>query len=128
MSNTTLIFVYNADAKLASAALDFLHKIVSPSTYQCKLCEITYGTFSMVKEWKDFIATLPLPVKFLHRDEWLQLTGRKDDTFPAAFLQRGNNYSEWIDAQQMNAYNLEGLMKFIREKQNELIDNTHLSE
>ncbi|MCU0433598.1 MAG: hypothetical protein MUC87_09115 [Bacteroidia bacterium] len=111
----TLIFVYNADAKITSAAFDFLHKIISPSTYPCKLCEITYGTFSMVKEWKDFIATLPLPVKFLHRDEWQQLTGRSSDTLPAAFLQQGNEYSLWIEAERMNAFELEDLMRFVSE-------------
>ncbi|MCA6362371.1 MAG: hypothetical protein IM638_04995 [Bacteroidetes bacterium] len=120
MAVTAIVFVYNADAKLTSAAFDFLHKIVSPSTYPCKLCGITYGNFSMVKEWKDFIATLPLPVKFLHRDEWLQLTGRKDDTFPAAFLQKDNAYSLWIAAETMNTFELPELMLFIRSRENEL--------
>lgn len=115
-----LIFVYNADVKLSSAAFDFLHKIISPSTYPCKLCEITYGTFSMVKEWKDFLATLPVPVKLLHRDEWQQLTGRNEDTFPAAFLQKDNSYSLWIATETMNTFELPELMQCIRSRENEL--------
>ena len=32
-----LIFVYNANSGKLSAALDIAHKIISPSTYQCRL-------------------------------------------------------------------------------------------
>jgi hypothetical protein len=120
MSNTTLIFVYNADAKLTSAAFDFLHKIVSPSTYQCKLCGITYGNFSMVKEWKDFLAALPVPVRLLHRDEWIRETGRSDK-LPAAFLQKVNEITTWIPAEKMNQFELEDLMKFISENKHDLL-------
>lgn len=119
MSNTSLIFVYNADAKFTSAAFDFLHKIVSPSTYQCKLCNITYGNFSMVKAWKDFLATMPVPVRLLHRDEWIQETGR-NDILPAAFLQKENEITVWIPADKMNQFELEGLMKFIAAHRDEL--------
>lgn len=115
-----LIFVYNADAKITSAAFDFLHKIISPATYPCKLCEITYGTFSMVKEWKDFLATLPVPVKLLHRDEWQHQTGRTGDVFPAAFLQKGNTFSLWIAPETMNRFELPELMQFIRSLEGEL--------
>ncbi|MGI8952546.1 MAG: hypothetical protein ACR2FN_13295 [Chitinophagaceae bacterium] len=51
---STLIFVYNADADLFSTLTDFAHKILSPSTYQCKLCALTYGNISMKQEWKFF--------------------------------------------------------------------------
>lgn len=66
-----LLFVYNADAGLGRALLDLLHKIVSPATYPCSLCAITYGAVSMKAEWKAALAKLPLPSRFLHRDEYL---------------------------------------------------------
>jgi hypothetical protein len=118
MALTAVVFVYNADAKLTSAAFDFLHKIVSPSTYQCKLCGITYGNFSMVKEWKDFLAAMPVPVRLL-RDEWIQET-RRNDKLPAAFLQKENEITVWIPAEKMNLFELEDLMKFITEHISEL--------
>jgi hypothetical protein len=37
-----LLFVYNADAGLVTGLLDTLHKVLSPSTYSCSLCAITY--------------------------------------------------------------------------------------
>ncbi len=38
-----LIFVYNADSGLLNAINDGILKIVSPSTYQCSLCSLTFG-------------------------------------------------------------------------------------
>jgi len=37
-----LIFVYNANGGLVNSWLDTAHKIVSPSTYSCSLCAITF--------------------------------------------------------------------------------------
>lgn len=42
-TTTTLIFVYNAKSGLISAFGDMVHKIVSPATYPCSLCALTYG-------------------------------------------------------------------------------------
>ena len=42
-----LIFVYRANSGPTSLALDFIHKIVSPKTYSCNLCNVTYGNFSI---------------------------------------------------------------------------------
>ncbi|BAO54741.1 hypothetical protein [Nonlabens marinus] len=53
-----LIFVYNANSGKVNALLDSAHKIVSPSTYQCRLCELTYGTLKENKEWVRFRESL----------------------------------------------------------------------
>jgi len=42
-----IIFVYNADSSLFANITDFAHKIVSPKTYSCNLCKLSYGKFSM---------------------------------------------------------------------------------
>ena len=47
-----LILVYNADSDLFSLIKDALHKILSPSTYQCNLCSLTFGMIGMRDEWK----------------------------------------------------------------------------
>ena len=65
-----LLFVYNADGGAVSAVVDALHKLVSPRTYSCSLCAITYGAVAMRSEWKRYIARLPHPATFLHRDEF----------------------------------------------------------
>ena len=68
-----LIFVYNADSGLRNAVLDSAHKILSPKTYQCKLCELTYGAFKEKKAWKNFRQNSDVEMKFLHADEFQKL-------------------------------------------------------
>ena len=64
--STQLIFVYNAKRGIDNKVLDFLHKSLSPSTYQCELCAMTYVHLSMKKEWKSFIESLPISVMFYY--------------------------------------------------------------
>ena len=61
MTTPTLLFVYNADSGPLNALLDFGHKIVSPGTYPCSLCRLTYGTFGMRREWREFTQGLGVP-------------------------------------------------------------------
>ena len=69
-NQTKLIFVYNADSGLRNAIKDSAHKILSPKTYQCKLCELTYGPFKEKKKWKAFRKNSNVEMKFLHADEF----------------------------------------------------------
>jgi len=50
-----LIFVYNADSGLLNAMKDWAHKIVSPETYPCSLCALTYDNLGMRRPWREFI-------------------------------------------------------------------------
>ena len=73
MENTSpkkLIFIYNADSGLGNMLLDGAHKILSPSTYECKLCEMTFGAFTENRVWKKFRTTSDLEMEFLHKDEF----------------------------------------------------------
>ncbi len=85
MSKQQLIFVYNADSGLFSAVTDFAHKIISPSTYQCQLCALTYGNFSMKQDWKSFIESLPIKTVFLYKDKFVQQY-KMNTAFPAVFI------------------------------------------
>lgn len=117
---TELIFVYNADSGLWNGYLDIMHKVLSPKTYSCNLCAITYGTLSIKGEWQEFIHQLPVPVRFLHRDEWMSQFNRKDE-LPAVFLRKNNFISIWIDAFTMSNLQLEELKKNITKRLHELI-------
>ena len=64
-----LIFIYNAESGTVNALIDFTHKIISPSTYDCQLCSITHGIFGMKQRWKTFLDSLPYKKTFLHKDE-----------------------------------------------------------
>jgi hypothetical protein len=48
-------FVYNAKSGLFNQLTDAAHKAISPNTYECNLCKLTYGLTSMKKQWKAFI-------------------------------------------------------------------------
>lgn len=65
-----LIFVYNADSGIRNALLDSMHKVLNPSTYECNLCDITFGLFNEKVDWKDFRKKFPMEMEFLHRDEF----------------------------------------------------------
>ena len=54
-TNKELIFIYNAKSGLVNELIDFAHKIISPESYDCNLCAITYGTFAMEKNWDNYI-------------------------------------------------------------------------
>ena len=126
MLNTTnemeLILVYNADSGFFNIVKDGLHKIVSPSTYQCNLCAITYGTVKMKDEWKAFIDKLKIPAEFLHRDEFLRKLKThphniRNAKFPAVFLDKGGKISLFITHNEINeCKTLKDLMSLITKK------------
>ena len=65
-----LIFVYNADSGLMNTLMDIGHKAISPQTYNCSLCGLTFGILSEHKQWKQFRQTSDTEMEFLHRDEF----------------------------------------------------------
>lgn len=64
-----LLFIYKADSGLFNTATDIAHKIISPETYECDLCSLTHGYFTIRKEWASFLRELGLPCEFRHRNE-----------------------------------------------------------
>jgi hypothetical protein len=84
----TLVFVYAVDGGVFNAVWDTLHKLASPSTYPCNLCALTYGPVGQRRAWKEAIAALPMPSRFLHKDELLAEGGPADVPLPAVFVHR----------------------------------------
>lgn len=82
MAENKLIFVYNANSGLHNAILDSAHKILSPDTYACNLCDITFGTLTEDKVWRKYRkknkkllkAQNPsgLEMEFLHKNEFVK--------------------------------------------------------
>ncbi|MCK5559836.1 MAG: hypothetical protein KAJ51_04560 [Thermoplasmata archaeon] len=98
----TLIFVYNAESGFVNMLEDYLHKEIKPSTYQCNLCAVTYGSLGMRRDWKNFINGLDVPTEFLHRDEFYEKYKLKDFQFPAAFLKKGSEIELFITHEEIN--------------------------
>jgi hypothetical protein len=113
---TELIFVYNADSGLFNSVADAAHKLLSPETYACNLCKVTYGLFTERKQWRSFVESLDAKCRFLHRDElYRQYPGLRATALPAVLRVTNGQPSICLDAQTLNACaDLDSLMRLIR--------------
>ncbi|MGD8742570.1 MAG: hypothetical protein PVH46_04030 [Granulosicoccaceae bacterium] len=98
-----LVFVYNADSGLFNTLSDIGHKLFSPATYQCRLCDITHSYFSMRGEWKEYIEQLGLECEFLHRDEFQAQYAPGDNGFPAAYIKETDGLRRCLGPQDIDA-------------------------
>ncbi|MDI1324380.1 MAG: hypothetical protein PSV36_16650 [Algoriphagus sp.] len=87
-----IYFIYNANSGKLYAYLDMLHKVLSPKTYPCQLCDITYGVTKIRPEWKDFREKSKLNMIFLHKDEWEMAFPQTPIALPAVVLEKGNEF------------------------------------
>jgi len=97
-----LIFVYNARSGKMNALLDTAHKAVSPSTYSCALCALTFGSFRERELWKSFRATSEVLMEFYHKDEFKKAFASKwlpKYTYPILLVQNENGLEIGISAQ-----------------------------
>lgn len=63
-----LIFVYNAKSDKLNPLIDYAHKIISPSTYNCDLCKLTHSNLGERKEWSAF--SKDIEIDFYHINEF----------------------------------------------------------
>ena len=99
--NLELIFIYNAKSGVVNELIDFAHKIVSPETYDCNLCAISYGAFSMKKKWSTYIETLPFKSTFTYKDKFSK-DGYSNINFPSVFIRSNEKLDEIISATEIN--------------------------
>ncbi len=86
MGKKELLFVYNADGGFFNTLTDHAHKLLSPATYPCNLCMVTFEGFAMKQEWKEFLASLGADIRFLHRNEFRAAhPALADQALPALF-------------------------------------------
>lgn len=98
-----LLFVYKADSGLFNTATDIAHKVISPETYECQLCALTHGYFTMRKEWADFLDGLELPCEFRHRNELDDAPGVDPESLPAIYRWEGEAWQLCAGPQQIEA-------------------------
>jgi len=116
-----LVFIYNADSGPISLIKDFFHKILKPSTYECNLCAVSFGNFSMKKEWKNYIDNLAVPTEFLHRDQFLRQYSIKNAKFPSVYIRRDSKLELFISQDEMNELqSVEELIRIVHEKLREM--------
>lgn len=89
-TRSRLLIIYNADGGVISALKDAVWKLVSPETYPCSLCAITYGAVSMYPEWKRYLKGLPLDVVFHHKDDFAAAYPDHEIALPAIAIVHGD--------------------------------------
>jgi hypothetical protein len=116
--NSGLVFVYNADRGFFNLMADISHKMLFPNTYPCNLCALTHGSFSMRKEWREFLTKIKPPLTIMHRDEFRKEFKLEDD-LPAIYIKdlRTEELRPFIAAATLKALTgLEDLKQMISEK------------
>lgn len=110
-----LVFVYNADSGMFNTLADIAHKLISPETYKCNLCNLTHGYFSAREEWVHFLKDLDAEIKFLHRDEYLKQQGDAGINLPAIFVESDGQLKLWVDRSVIDKLSsADELMEMIR--------------
>ena len=117
MPRRELLFVYNAKSGTLHALLDAAHKLLSPSTYACHLCALTYGAARMRPAWRDFVHALPHEVRFIYADELArENTLRELPALPALLERRESKLVPLLAKADIEACKtLDGLMARVRE-------------
>lgn len=86
MNELSLQFVYNARSGKVNALFDIAHKLISPDTYACDLCQLTHDTF---RENAAFTALkAEFPIELLHIDEY-ESRYPAEPLYPVIIARRG---------------------------------------
>jgi len=118
-----LVFVYNANTGIKNGLLDIAHKILNPSSYECRLCELTFGTFREKSLWKKFRQEHKMEMEFLHKDEFLKTYASKfipAYTFPIILEVTAHNIDIFMGTTDLNAFT--DTQEFIENIQKRLTD------
>ena len=94
-----LIFVYNAKPGIAAGIMDSIHKTLSPATYPCALCAITYGALRMDPVWNAWLKAQQFESEFRYRDEFRAAHPEADAPLPAIFRDYGGQLTLLIKAE-----------------------------
>nr|WP_298794441.1 GTPase [uncultured Allomuricauda sp.] len=117
---TKLLFVYNANSGVGNAVLDSMHKVFSPSTYDCNLCDITFGLVSENKTWKRFRQESQHEMVFLHKDEFAKSYASKFGykfTFPIVLIENKSEFDVLISTQELDRVKTaDELVKLVSER------------
>ena len=115
-----LIFIYNAKSGIFNALIDWGHKIISPSTYECHLCSITYNNRGKEKIWGNYLKSLKIKSRFYYIDHLADLEFvPKQINLPCVYIKNDDNHQLMIDADELNSLkSVQDLISRLNEKLN----------
>ncbi len=112
-----LVFVYNANAGITAGILDSLHKTISPATYPCSLCAITYGAVRMHPKWKAWLAAQPFESVFYHCPDFRAAYPKVPVDLPAVLVDRNGALTPLVTAEDFaNARSVDLLIALIESR------------
>jgi len=116
-----LVIVYNADDELFNALTSTMHKVFSPSTYECSLCLYTYNIRGMSLKWKSFLDALGCPLAFYHRTEFRATYPQAGCELPAIFIEDETGLNTLLNADEIQTSgNVDGLiLRFLAKMEDE---------
>ncbi len=106
-----LLLVYNANSDFKSKMFDYMHKAISPSSYDCQLCSLTHTNLGQKKEWSEFIESIDANLTVLYKDQFL--AQRKEQHFDFPLIIYRENVV--LNKDGFETMDLEGLKIFIND-------------
>ncbi len=97
-----VILVYNAYGGIYPGIVDFVHKEMFPKSYPCNLCYLTFGTFSMKPEWKEFLESLPYKKTELHKDDFKRSYLPESLPLPVILISNGTTVQILVSVEEIN--------------------------
>lgn len=117
---TRLLFVYNAEAGLVAGLMDSIHKVMSPETYPCRLCAITYGAVRMDPRWRAWLKSARFEAVFHHRADFRAAHPNVAIDLPAILVSDSKGLRTLLDARDFASIpDLDALIARL----DELLDN-----
>lgn len=98
----TLLFIYNAKSGRKNSLFDIGHKLFSPKTYICNLCNLTHKIFSENKTWKIFKTESNIDMNFYHIDEFLKLFPDTNYAFPIILNKTSGELNTFLASAEIN--------------------------
>ncbi|MFT5858500.1 MAG: hypothetical protein ACI865_000588 [Flavobacteriaceae bacterium] len=96
-----LIFVYNAHTDPISVLVDYVHKVLKPSTYKCELCALTHHNLGQRSDWKAFMKDTEFEISFEYIKGFeKKFTERYD--YPVVLEQTAGDLSVIMDKVQIS--------------------------
>ena len=110
-----IIFVYKAKSDLLSKSIDWFHKLASPQTYACELCQLTHHQFGAKQKFRDWAFQAPFEIEFQYEDQWISQNTRQ--TLPLIAFQHKDQIDVILLADEIEqCITLDELIANINEK------------
>ena len=114
---SSIIFIYNAKSGIINGLADVLHRTFSPSTYPCKLCDISYGPLRMKPEWKKFLDETGYEYSFFLSDQFKKKYGFLIPSLPSIYMKQGREWKVLMDKKDFEPIqSIEQLIQVLDEK------------